>query len=471
MFLALLGAGTSPALSYRAGVEPIGPGRYFETVKREIDAASSSITASLYLFALHPGQPDSMVGRLARALAEARKRGVDVEVLLDQNRLFSGDPSSEFEAKNRHAYEYLRSNGVRAGFDGPASYSHSKLIVIDESVVILGSTNWSRESFTRNAEADVLIRSTEAAREYLDRLAAVVRQDLADPDVPATGVPLEFLVRKDLLGRMVSATDGFAFTVYTSLLKAGREKESSDFDLDFDAFAGLTGVANIGKNDYRRKITRTLRNLAERYGLLDCSFSPGGDARITLRPFQGETVALPDTFWTWGWQDRLSLRAKALYLIALRSAALSQDKPRWTRSQKSLEAEFHVGAQNLSPAVTELRRADLLEVRYGPNPLAPGDKRDPSVYSTNSLYDPAALEGAFKRLEARHGAEKVRRARDWAALVYEDSDLDAVKELVRLEGLHGARRIEEAAGIIGKKSPSNPKRNMGYFIGTIKGLK
>ena len=104
-------------------------------------------------------------------------------------------------------------------------------------------------------------------------------------------------------------------------------------------------------------------------------------------------------------------------------------------------------------------------------PMKGEGARAPSVYITNPLYDPAELERAFKRLEEAHGTERVKRARGWASLVYEDTDLYAVERLIEFESRRGKEIIEKAAGIVKKKSGSNPKRSMGYLLGTIERLK
>src|SRR3989344_6531628 len=85
ILLALLLLFPAPAAGYRGEIEPIEPRKYYETLRREIDNARSSITACVYLFALSHRDPDSPVEKLAASLAAASRRGVNVEVILDQN--------------------------------------------------------------------------------------------------------------------------------------------------------------------------------------------------------------------------------------------------------------------------------------------------------------------------------------------------------------------------------------------------
>jgi hypothetical protein len=55
--------------------------------------------------------------------------------------------------------------------------------------------------------------------------------------------------------------------------------------------------------------------------------------------------------------------------------------------------------------------------------------------------------------------------------VYKDCDWRAVEQFIGLERTYGRAKVEQAKSIIAQKSPDNPKRTVGYFIGTVKNLK
>ena len=61
----------------------------------------------------------------------------------------------------------LKKQGIEAYYDNLFVVTHSKAIVIDEEVVILGSANWTESSLKRNWEASCLIRSKELAKQLL----------------------------------------------------------------------------------------------------------------------------------------------------------------------------------------------------------------------------------------------------------------------------------------------------------------
>ena len=59
-------------------------------------------------------------------------------------------------------------------------------------------------------------------------------------------------------------------------------------------------------------------------------------------------------------------------------------------------------------------------------------------------------------------------SRRGAALVYEGRDGTGMAELIRLEERHGRAVVDAALKELGKKLPVNPKRSIGYLIGTVR---
>ena len=95
---------------------------------------------------------------------------------------------------------------------------------------------------------------------------------------------------------------------------------------------------------------------------------------------------------------------------------------------------------------------------------------EPHTFTPQPLYNPENLANKLQQLQERYGADKLERAKKLAVLVYEDCDATAMETLIQLEEKYGPRIIQQAAEILAAKSPSNPKRSMGYLIGTIQGI-
>ena len=102
------------------------------------------------------------------ALAGAAERGIVVRALLD-----ASDWAPDITTKNQPALFYFLDHGIEARFDDPAVTLHAKLVVVDGTTVILGSSNWNRYALTEHRQADVLIRETSIGAFYTDYFDAL----------------------------------------------------------------------------------------------------------------------------------------------------------------------------------------------------------------------------------------------------------------------------------------------------------
>jgi len=84
--------------------------------------------------------------RIAKALVEVHKRGVDVKVILDDDK---ADKKSEAD--------YLVRKGIDTYLDSKHEKAHSKVILIDGQTVVTGSFNFSDKDEEKKADNVVLI--------------------------------------------------------------------------------------------------------------------------------------------------------------------------------------------------------------------------------------------------------------------------------------------------------------------------
>lgn len=451
-------------------VEYIPSRAYFSTVQRELAQAKSSIVVGLYLFVLRPNASDSPVFQLAQSLKKAHAAGVRVEILLDQNIDFVSGEGPLAEGKNAAAHDFLTAQGIPVSYDTPGVLTHAKAVVIDESTVILGSSNWTDAALNHNHEANVLIRSTAVAQGVLAALRAVPRlAPPARPTAPAARVPVDFLLDARAFGRMVSSGDERSFDTYLFLLRQRAREPGPSFALPDAALADALGIAALGRDGYRRQIAKTLKKLQDRYGLIHFQPVYNGAPWVTvLSTESARAVEVPDLFWSGGWCRRLGFAGKSAYLFSRLESAASPFPPRWSTARSTLAARHHVSPWFVSRGVTELRRHNLLEVEYAPFVPDSPVPRPPSTYTPNELYDIPTWERRFAKLRERHGPEKVARAQRAARLVYEDADLNALQALIALEDQHGPAQIQAVLKMIGEKNPDNPHRTIAYLIGAIR---
>ena len=137
---------------------------YFQVAHREIQNAKESIYLIAYLFLLYDYQ-DAYSNRLLRDLIEAHNRGVDVYVILEY-------PKPEYMKvegpENQKAYEKLKNAGIDVRFDSAGSTTHSKVLIIDEETIIVGSNNYSFDGLNYNNETSILLRDRTKAKRLIE---------------------------------------------------------------------------------------------------------------------------------------------------------------------------------------------------------------------------------------------------------------------------------------------------------------
>ncbi len=472
------------------GVVESVPGRvYFETVRKELDRASSSIFVCLYSFTFRPQLADSPVFALAQSLKKAHERGVHVEVLLDQNIDFleEGD-GGVMEGKNVPAYSFLREQGISVFYDDPTTYTHAKCVVIDGETVILGSSNWTDSALNRNFETNVLVRSKALARDVLAEIRAVPRQE----PIPTyhddfVSVPLEFLQNPTFFGRMVNRKDDRAFDAYLYLVRKAQEKREASLRLvlSHEELAGALGLETVDRESYRRQVNRILDKLQKLYGLIEVRSEFNSDSAVTLLDITADTrvsgtrdgtggnpekvLRVPSRYWSLGWDRRLTFSEKGFFLVSLYESSVSTRRPRWSAAQKTLARRYGPSPWFFGEGAMGLRRRNLLEVDWAPYTDGPFP-REATVYTPNALYDPVELEKTLAEIKSKHDPDQFERALKAAQSVYEDADVNGIVELISLEKQYGRERVDAAVKIIQQKNPDSPLRTLAYLIGTIRKL-
>ena len=144
---------------------------YFPALIKAIDEAQSEIFMSIFSFktGVHKNSyPDRILGHLAKAV----KRGVNVKVILEA----TGRPDDELNAQNRQTGKLLEEKGVKVYFDSPHTTTHTKLIVIDEKVVILGSHNLTQSALKYNNEISILMKRPDLAKRTRNYMLTIIKE-------------------------------------------------------------------------------------------------------------------------------------------------------------------------------------------------------------------------------------------------------------------------------------------------------
>ncbi|MBI5309030.1 MAG: hypothetical protein HZB37_12060 [Planctomycetes bacterium] len=156
-------------------VVPLVDDEYYPQVHKALAAAKKSISCVMFVADINPKYANGWEYNLVTDLIDAHQRGISVTVILDQNVTFweEGGKGKELERKSREAYELLRKKGVPVYYDDKDRITHDKILVIDNYVTIVGSTNWTYSALKKNHEASVLIRSQSVAEAFLEKLKTI----------------------------------------------------------------------------------------------------------------------------------------------------------------------------------------------------------------------------------------------------------------------------------------------------------
>ena len=118
-----------------------------DAIVRGLDKAQSSVLVQAYSFTSY---------RIAKALLDAHKRGIKVEIILDKSQRRDQYSSADF----------LANSGMSVKIDSQHAIAHNKVMVIDGETVITGSFNFTKAAEDNNAENLLVIHDKKLAERY-----------------------------------------------------------------------------------------------------------------------------------------------------------------------------------------------------------------------------------------------------------------------------------------------------------------
>ncbi|MEO0233824.1 MAG: phospholipase D-like domain-containing protein [candidate division WOR-3 bacterium] len=145
------------------GVLPMNDRDYTKTLIKLFDNSKKTIHAVIYQVGYYPDYPEGEPTDIQNSLINAVKRGVKVVVIVDQS---SWNPS--LSVKNDEYVKYMKQFGVEVYFDMPDITTHAKFVVIDSTITVVGSTNWSFYALAKNNECAVAVKSRDISLKYED---------------------------------------------------------------------------------------------------------------------------------------------------------------------------------------------------------------------------------------------------------------------------------------------------------------
>ena len=144
------------------GVIPLVNREYLWSLLPRLKGARERIWVLMYGTKLHE-DPDNPVAMVLSSLVMAKKRGVDVRVVLDRG------PDEEWARMttelNEEVAGYLSRLGVPVKFESADVITHAKLIIIDNEAFV-GSTNWGYGGLKKYNSANAIISEPGALGAY-----------------------------------------------------------------------------------------------------------------------------------------------------------------------------------------------------------------------------------------------------------------------------------------------------------------
>ena len=129
------------------GVYFTPPANASAAIVKAIDASEHEILVQAYGFTHNA---------IAQALVRAHQRDVVVRVLLDQ----------KTQNANQFIIDLLNHAQIQLRQDNKHAIAHNKVMVIDQTIVITGSFNFTNSAATRNAENLLVLKSADLAEKY-----------------------------------------------------------------------------------------------------------------------------------------------------------------------------------------------------------------------------------------------------------------------------------------------------------------
>jgi phosphatidylserine/phosphatidylglycerophosphate/cardiolipin synthase-like enzyme len=136
----------SPACNWEVYFSPHGGAT--DAIVRELNKAKSTVLVQAYSFTSAP---------IAKALLNAHKRGVKIDVILDKSQRTQKYSSATF----------LYNQGILVKIDAQHAIAHNNVMIIDGETVITGSFNFTRAAEENNAENLLVIRDKKLAERYI----------------------------------------------------------------------------------------------------------------------------------------------------------------------------------------------------------------------------------------------------------------------------------------------------------------
>ena len=155
------------------GVRTVINRQHFDALFGLLTGAKKRIRVLMYGMKYYTGRnaEDSRTNRLIESLVAARRRGVDVKVILDRS-----DYNKILNKINTATREYLEEGSVKVRFDPEEITTHAKVVIADDQVMI-GSANWGYLAMEVRNESSLVVSVPEVVAFFEDYFMKIWDED------------------------------------------------------------------------------------------------------------------------------------------------------------------------------------------------------------------------------------------------------------------------------------------------------
>ncbi len=115
-----------------------------------IKSAKHTIRVIVFIWKWYETQPGNSCQLFTQSIIAAGKRGVDVRACVNSRTISS----------------FLSQNGIKCRIPISKSLMHTKMILIDDNICVLGSHNFSQSAFSSNFETSVLLKDDPSIERF-----------------------------------------------------------------------------------------------------------------------------------------------------------------------------------------------------------------------------------------------------------------------------------------------------------------
>ena len=155
---------------------PLQNRQYYYFLRNAVESAKYRIWASIFIINVTRGHDyDLEVREIVKLLSYKRSLGLNVKVIIGHS-----ETTPAIRDADEIARQYMRARHIPVRrYKGSRKSTHSKYVLIDGDLVILGSHNWTMNAFSKSEEDSIAIYSEDLNSE-LDRQFLITWMDAVD---------------------------------------------------------------------------------------------------------------------------------------------------------------------------------------------------------------------------------------------------------------------------------------------------